>query len=208
MICPWWVSIEPGKGRFLEVHEIERIEDWWGVEVVGSDGERIGKLEDLLYDASSGKATFIVVKSGRISIHRMVVPLVGAVIGRDRIRLAFPAEQISGAPALEDDTVMRRRDELAMASYYGFSAPTSSASDEAMRYESATFIEQRRAATDEVLRRAAELEALADRKRQESEVEAESASTAQQNAASADADRQRLLEEVARLRASVARNQT
>ena len=190
------------------MQEIERIEDWRGVEVVGSDGERIGKLDDLLYDKLSGDATLMVVKSGRISVHRMVVPLVGAVIGRDRIRLAFRAEQISGAPALEDDTVMRRRDELAMASYYGFSPPTSSAADDALRYESASFIEQRRTATDEVLQRAAELEALADRKRQESEAQTERASTAQQSAASADADRQQLLQEVERLRASVARNQT
>lgn len=191
----------------LTVHEIERIEDWRGTEVASSDGERLGKLEDLLYDNVSGNAELVVVKSGRLSVRRMVVPLVGAVFGRDRVRLAFPAEQIAGGPPLEEDSPgIRRRDELAIASYYGLEAPQSSVADDSVRYESATVIEQRRAATEEALRRAEELEGLAARKQQESQIEADRAATAQQSAVSADAEHRQLLEEAARLRAHVREN--
>jgi PRC-barrel domain len=187
----------------VKVHEIERIEDWRGVEVVSSDDERLGKLDDLLYDTVSGDVILVVVKSGRINVRKLVVPLFGAVFGRDRIRLGYPAEQISGAPPLDDDMAIRRRDEVAIADHYGLSAPETSVSEDAVRYESAAVIEQRRAANEEVLRRAAELEALAERKQQESQVEANRAVSAKQNAASADAERQGLLEEASRLRASV-----
>jgi hypothetical protein len=185
----------------VDVHEIERIEDWRGAEVLASDGERLGKLDDLLYDNASGDAALVVVKSGRINVHRMVVPLLRAVFGRDRVRLGFPAEQISGAPPLDDDTAIRRGDELAMAHHYGLSAPESSVSEDAVRYESGAVVEQRRAANEEILRRAAELEALADSKQQESQVETHRAASAQQSAASADAERRKLLEEASGLRA-------
>jgi PRC-barrel domain len=187
----------------VHVHEIERIEDWRGVDVVGSDDERVGKLDDLLYDNVSGEAALLVVKSGRINVHRMVVPLLGATFGRDRIRVGFPAEQISGAPPLDDDATMRRRHEIAIADHYGLSAPESSGSEDAVRYESAVVVEQRRAASEEALRRAAELESQADTKQQESQAEAHRAASAQQRATSADAEQQELLDEASRLRASV-----
>jgi PRC-barrel domain len=189
------------------VHEIERIEDWRGAEVLASDGERLGKLDDLLYDNASGDAALVVVKSGRINVHRMVVPLLRAVFGRDRVRLGFSAEQISAAPPLDDDTAIRRGDELAIAHHYGLSAPESSVSEDAVRYESAAVVEQRRAANEELLRRAAELESLANSKQQESQVEAHRAASAQQSAASADEEGRKLLEEASRLRAQATPDQ-
>jgi hypothetical protein len=178
-----------------------------GVEVVASDDERLGKLDDLLYDNVSGNVTLVVVKSGRINVRKLVVPIFGAVFGRDRVRLGYPAGQIAAAPPLDDDMAIRRRDEVAIADHYGLSAPESSVSDDALRYESTAPIEQRRAAHEEALRRAAELESPAQSKAQESQLEADRAGSAQQNAASADAQRQELLKEASRLRASVTPDQ-
>jgi sporulation protein YlmC with PRC-barrel domain len=184
------------------VDQIEQIEDWRGSEVVASDGERLGKLDDLLYDNASGEAELVVVKSGRLNVHRVAVPLVRAVFGRNRVRLGFTGDQISQAPGLDDESpVVRRSDELAIARHYGLQPSESSVDDNAIRYETATAIEQRRATVDEALRRAEQLEALAAQKQDETQALTARAASAQQSADVAETDRQQLLNEAARLRA-------
>jgi sporulation protein YlmC with PRC-barrel domain len=38
--------------------EIEQIEEWQGQDVVDCDGEKIGKLEDVYFEAGSREAVF------------------------------------------------------------------------------------------------------------------------------------------------------
>jgi hypothetical protein len=65
--------------------EIERIEDWIGREVVDTDGNKIGKLDEVYYDGDA--AVVGEVKHGLLSRKRELVPLRGAVVTRDSVRV-------------------------------------------------------------------------------------------------------------------------
>ena len=63
--------------------EIEQIEEWKGQDVVDRDGEKIGKLEDVYFEAGSRDAVFGCVKSGMFGRRHLLVPLAGASVSRE-----------------------------------------------------------------------------------------------------------------------------
>lgn len=81
--------------------DIERIEDWVGQEVVDPDGEKLGKLEDVLFGVGSQDAVAATVKSGLLGRKHHLVPLQGASVTRDSVRVPFKKEQLKGAPQVE-----------------------------------------------------------------------------------------------------------
>jgi hypothetical protein len=182
------------------VHEIESMGDWRGQDVIAPDGQKVGKLEDLLYDKESGGTSLLLVKTGRLSGRRRVVPLMGASFSRDYVRVAFTADQVAASPE-PAEAGLRRKDEVEIAQAYGLAAPESSASDEDLRYETAGDVERRRAASAEAVARAEELEEAAARKAQDASTHANQAAGAKEQAEADKAEHHRLLQEAARLRA-------
>src|SRR5436190_13940084 len=65
--------------------EIERIEDWIGREVDDADGNKLGKLDEVYFDGDTAVAGEV--KPGILSRKRVVVPLQGASVTRDSLRV-------------------------------------------------------------------------------------------------------------------------
>jgi len=75
---------------------VERIADWLGEDVLGEDDEKAGKLEEVYLD---GNAPILAeVKRGGLRRKTHLVPLDGALVGRDYVRLAHSAKKITDAP--------------------------------------------------------------------------------------------------------------
>src|SRR5271170_4112991 len=80
---------------------IEQIVDWRGQDVFDSDGERLGKLDEVYYDRDSGEPVIASIESGLLGRHSSLVPLVGATAGRDYVRVAFATAQVKSTEDLE-----------------------------------------------------------------------------------------------------------
>ena len=143
--------------------EIEQIEEWEGQDVLDSDGEKIGKLEDIYFEAGSRNAVFGSVKTGMLGRRHFLVPLAGATVSRDHVRVAYHQDQVKNAPQADPGATLGSGMEQELARHYGIelTAPTAG---EAGRYESARAREEREARARDATARAEELEALADRK--------------------------------------------
>jgi hypothetical protein len=183
-----------------DVFQVEGIEEWQGQDVLDRDGAKVGRLETFFTDTDDGSPSLGCVRSGRIAKHLSLVPLAGAAVGRNHIRLPYTKEQIDSAPAAAEDGRITRADELLVARHYGVQAPERGGADDDVRYEPAGAAEERRRQAQEALDRAAQLEAEAERKQAEAESRQADASTADQQAAEAEAERRRLLEEAAAIR--------
>jgi hypothetical protein len=61
---------------------IEDIKEWRGQDVIDSQGEKLGKLEDVYYDTESDAPAFGAIKSGLVGKHITLVPLAGATAGQ------------------------------------------------------------------------------------------------------------------------------
>ena len=89
-----------------------------GRTVYSSDGEKLGKVDDVLVDAD-GTPVYVETKKGLFSGKRHVVPVAGMTADGDDLRVAYTKEQLEGAPALGDDDDIDYDRERALGSHYG-----------------------------------------------------------------------------------------
>lgn len=78
--------------------DVEHIETWQGQQVLDPAGEQLGKLEEVYFDKSSGTPLLAKVKSGLLGRHSKLVPIDGATVSRDYIRLVHDKATVDSAP--------------------------------------------------------------------------------------------------------------
>ncbi|HYI37766.1 MAG TPA: PRC-barrel domain-containing protein [Thermoleophilaceae bacterium] len=84
--------------------EIEHIEEWLGQDVVDPDGEKIGKLEDLYYEAGSTVPVAAAVKHGTLGKSLTLVPLERSSITRSYLRVSYEKGALKKAPDVQPAT--------------------------------------------------------------------------------------------------------
>jgi PRC-barrel domain len=98
---------------------IEDIKDWRGQDVVDSQGEKLGKLEEVYYDTESDVPAFGAVKSGLVGKHITLVPLAGATAGQSYIRVATAKDRFKDAPSIDTDTELTSQAEAESYQHFG-----------------------------------------------------------------------------------------
>jgi hypothetical protein len=134
---------------------VEHIEDWRGKDVVDPDGAALGKLQEVFYDRDTQTPILLAIRHGLLSRKVTMIPVDGARVGPDYIRVAHDRSTVDAAPAgaLEQPPDAGELDTIGEAYGLRFSDRVS--------LESATVLEQRRADAREARERAAELEVQA-----------------------------------------------
>lgn len=136
---------------------VDEIADWLGQDVQDVQGESLGKLEDVYYDRS-GEAQLALVKRGLFGRKHALVPLAGASVGREYVRLGYPAEQIESANSGIDAELGERIDGT-VAQQLGTAFSSQLPAED---LDSANALRERRLAATEARERAERLEAEAD----------------------------------------------
>jgi sporulation protein YlmC with PRC-barrel domain len=77
------------------------VSEWHGKTLIDSDGEKIGKLEDVYVDVETDEPKFATVKEGIIGRHLTFVPLGGVQIGPDDLQVQVTKERVRSAPDIE-----------------------------------------------------------------------------------------------------------
>jgi hypothetical protein len=176
--------------------EIEQIEEWTGQNVVDCDGEKIGKLEDVYFAAGSREAVFGSVKSGMLGRTHLVVPLAGASVSRDYLRVAYTQDHVKDGPQAEPGATLESGMQQELARHYGIELTALAAGGEG-GYESASARAEREARAREATQRADELETLADRKAAEARDGERQAEDIRRQAQQAQDERDRAMREAA-----------
>ena len=108
----------------LNIH-IENLSQWRGVDVVDEESQKLGKLDDVLYDGESDDPAFASVRSGTLSKHVTLVPLLGATVGRDYVRVRSSKGSFKDAPSFDPETQLTIDEEAAVYRFFGLDyAPT------------------------------------------------------------------------------------
>jgi hypothetical protein len=175
---------------------VEHISEWLGQEVVDSDGEPLGKLEDVYYARGQTEPRLALVKSGLFGRKQTMVPLQGASVGREHVRVAYTSEQIAqaaDAAQLEPDETLAGADAQRLASAFGVQL-------DAEELDAANALEQRYAAAQEAEARAAKLEAEAGQRAEDADQAQASARERSAQAAEAEQAAREARAEAERLR--------
>ena len=93
--------------------------DWLGKVLVDSQGERIGKLQDVSVHVETDEPQFGTVKEGFLDRHFTFVPLAGAAVGPDELRVTVARDQVRSAPDLDlHGQEMSQADESALYHHF------------------------------------------------------------------------------------------
>jgi hypothetical protein len=136
----------------------EHIEDWRGKDVRDPDDESVGKIQEMYFDSGSGTPILLSIKSGRLLRHTKMIPIDGAVVGPDYLRVTHAKATVENSPDADGDEPPNavELDDIGKAYGLRFS--------DKIRLESATSVETRRAEAAAARQRAEELEAQAREK--------------------------------------------
>ncbi len=162
---------------------VEQIHEWRGQDVLDRDGERIGKLDEVFYDAADGQPRFISVKSGLLGRKNHLVALAGATFSREHVRVAYPQTDIERVETGERDGRLDAAAVRDAAEIYA------AAVDPDARFESATLLSERQAHADQAAAHARELEQEATLRAKQADASKGRAQDAAQASRSAEQER-------------------
>jgi sporulation protein YlmC with PRC-barrel domain len=98
---------------------VENIADWRGHEVVDRKGDKLGKLEDVYFDGETDQPAFVSVKTGLVNKSITLVPLAGASVGREYLRVDQAKGDVKKAPSFDTERELSLNDEARAYRHYG-----------------------------------------------------------------------------------------
>ena len=98
---------------------LQDIETWRGRTLVDRDGDKIGKVEDVYLDRSTGEPEWVAVKTGLFGSNLSFVPIHGADTAGDDLRVAYEKDQVKDAPNIDPDGELSPEEERRLYQHYG-----------------------------------------------------------------------------------------
>jgi uncharacterized protein (TIGR02271 family) len=99
--------------------EITHAYDWHGRAIIGSDGEKIGKIADLYTDQQTDKPEWARLDTGLFGNKGSLVPLAGASPQGEDISVPVTRDQVKNAPKVEPNRDLSEDEEIQLFQYYG-----------------------------------------------------------------------------------------
>jgi uncharacterized protein (TIGR02271 family) len=93
--------------------------DWRDRQVVGSDGEKIGEVDEVYLDTASGEPEWLSVNTGLFGMKSSFVPLRGAQPSGEAVRVAYTKDEVKDAPGITPDQELSESEERELWAHYG-----------------------------------------------------------------------------------------
>jgi uncharacterized protein (TIGR02271 family) len=91
---------------------------WQGRTMIGTDGEKLGKISEIYEDPATGKPEWATISSGVFGTKSNFVPLAGASTQGEDIRAQVTKDQVKDAPGVEDDGELSEQEEQRLFEHY------------------------------------------------------------------------------------------
>jgi len=92
--------------------------------VYGTDGDKIGSIEQIYLDNDTGEPEWVTVKTGLFGTKETFIPLSSAKVDGSDLRVPFTKATVRDAPKMEADGDLNPREEEELYRYYGVTGPT------------------------------------------------------------------------------------
>jgi uncharacterized protein (TIGR02271 family) len=93
--------------------------EWRGQNMVGSGGDKIGKIEEIYLDAETQQPEWALVHTGLFGSAQTFVPIANASAEGGSVRVPFDKAQVKDAPKMEPDGQLSEQDEASLYRHYG-----------------------------------------------------------------------------------------
>ena len=92
---------------------------WRGRTLVDRDGDKIGKIQDVYLDRSSGEPEWIAVKTGLFGSNVSFVPVHHATLDGEDVRVGYEKHLVKDAPNVDPDGELSPEEERRLYQHYG-----------------------------------------------------------------------------------------
>lgn len=92
---------------------------WHGMPITGSDGEKIGKIDQIYVDNDNGQPQWASVNTGLFGTSTSFVPLAQASRQGEEIGIPYDKDMVKDAPRLDSDREITATEEQELYRYYG-----------------------------------------------------------------------------------------
>jgi uncharacterized protein YrrD len=99
--------------------EKDRILQFRGQQLAGTDGEKLGVIEEIYLDADSGEAEWALVHTGLFGSKRTFVPLADATEEDDRLHVPLDKATVKSAPHVDPKGLLTKDEEAALYRHFG-----------------------------------------------------------------------------------------
>ena len=99
--------------------QTEEILSYRGQELRGSDGEKIGTIEEIYMDSETGRPEWGLVHTGLFGTKRSFVPLRDADRTGDGVSVSFDKSTVKAAPSVDPDGQLSKSEEAELYRHYG-----------------------------------------------------------------------------------------
>jgi uncharacterized protein (TIGR02271 family) len=92
---------------------------WKDRDLIGSDGEKIGRIKEIYEDRQTGRPEWALVSSGLLGMRSHFVPLAGAASNGGDVRVNTTKDHVAAAPGVEADGELSEAEERTLFEHYG-----------------------------------------------------------------------------------------
>jgi uncharacterized protein (TIGR02271 family) len=101
------------------VPEISEAYDFQGRTVLDSQGEKVGKVDELYYDEEGGQPEWALVHTGLFGTKKTFVPIKGASPRGEDLQVPVTKDQVKDAPRIDADQELSEHEERQLFEHYG-----------------------------------------------------------------------------------------
>lgn len=98
---------------------LQDVQNWRGQELQGSDGEKIGKIDEIYLDRQTEQPEWLAVKTGLFGSNVSFVPIEQASASGDGVTVPFGKDKVKDAPHADADGELSEEEERRLYEYYG-----------------------------------------------------------------------------------------
>ena len=99
--------------------DVSELARWTGRDLVTSDGDKIGKIEDIYLDQETGEPEWLAVKTDFFAGGVSFVPLAEAMEDGEDVRVPYDKDRVKDAPHAEADGQLSQDEEATLYGHYG-----------------------------------------------------------------------------------------
>src|SRR3954451_12210563 len=100
-------------------HHHQTATQWHGRTAVDRDGDKLGTIEEIYLDDSTGQPEWLLVKTGLFGSKSTFIPLQDAQENGDQIRVPIEKAQVKDAPNVDPDQQLSQEEEADLYRHYG-----------------------------------------------------------------------------------------
>ncbi|MFD0484257.1 DUF2382 domain-containing protein [Kineococcus sp. GCM10028916] len=100
----------------------------FGATVTGTDGDKIGKVDEVYLDNQTGQPEWVSVKTGLFGSNVSLIPLAEADVNGDTVTVPFDKAKVKDAPHHDPGAELSETDEADLYRYYGIADTSSTTS--------------------------------------------------------------------------------